>query len=60
MHELRELARGLHPSLLTDVGLGGALESLAERSPIPVQLSAAAGSCPRPPRWVPTTSWPRP
>jgi len=42
MHDLRELARGLHPSLLTDVGLGGALESLAERSPIPVQLSAAA------------------
>jgi signal transduction histidine kinase len=46
MHELRELARGLHPSLLTDVGLGGALESLAERSPIPVQLSAPAGDLP--------------
>jgi signal transduction histidine kinase len=46
MHELRELARGLHPSLLTDVGLGGALESLAERSPIPVQLSAQAGELP--------------
>jgi signal transduction histidine kinase len=46
MQELRELARGLHPSLLTDVGLGGALESLAERSPIPVQLSATAGALP--------------
>jgi signal transduction histidine kinase len=46
MHELRELARGLHPSLLTDVGLGGALESLAERSPIPVQLLAPAGELP--------------
>ena len=43
MHELRELARGLHPSLLADVGLAGALESLAERSPIPVRLSAPAG-----------------
>lgn len=39
MRELRELARGLHPSLLTDVGLAGSLESLAERSPIPVHLS---------------------
>ena len=40
MRELRELARGLHPALLTDVGLSGALESLAERSPIPVHLWA--------------------
>ena len=39
MGELRELARGLHPTLLTDVGLDGALESLAERSAIPVHLS---------------------
>src|SRR5262249_8973170 len=37
--ELRELARGLHPTLLGEVGLGGALESLAERSPIPVRLT---------------------
>lgn len=39
LRELRELARGLSPPLLADVGLTGALESLAERSPIPVQLS---------------------
>lgn len=39
MRELRELARGLHPTLLTDVGLAGSLESLAERSPVPVRLS---------------------
>lgn len=39
LKELRELARGLHPALLADVGLSGAVESLAERSPIPVQLS---------------------
>jgi signal transduction histidine kinase len=36
--ELRELAHGVHPALLMDVGLAGALESLAERSPIPVRL----------------------
>ncbi|OZM81480.1 sensor histidine kinase [Pseudonocardia sp. MH-G8] len=39
MRELRELARGLHPSLLADTGLAGSLESLAERSAVPVHLS---------------------
>jgi signal transduction histidine kinase len=39
VRELRELARGVHPALLMDVGLGGALESLAERSHIPVRLT---------------------
>jgi signal transduction histidine kinase len=39
IRELRELARGLHPTLLNEVGLSGALESLAERSPIPVRLA---------------------
>jgi len=39
VRELRELAHGVHPALLMDVGLGGALESLAERSPIPVRLA---------------------
>ena len=36
--ELRELARGIHPAILTDRGLGPAVESLAERSPVPVVL----------------------
>jgi signal transduction histidine kinase len=36
--ELRELARGLHPAILTDRGLGPALTSLAERCPVPVRL----------------------
>lgn len=36
--ELRELARGLHPNVLTDRGLGPALEALVVRSPIPVEI----------------------
>jgi signal transduction histidine kinase len=39
MRHVRELARGLHPALLADAGLAGALESLSERSSIPVRLS---------------------
>lgn len=36
--ELRELARGLHPPVLTDRGLGPALRSLGDRMPIVVEL----------------------
>jgi signal transduction histidine kinase len=36
--ELREMARGLHPSVLTQDGLEPALANLADRSPIPVRL----------------------
>jgi len=36
--ELRELARGIHPAVLSDRGLKVALESLAGRSPVPVAL----------------------
>jgi signal transduction histidine kinase len=35
--ELRELARGIHPSILSEGGLGPALRSLGRRSPIPVE-----------------------
>jgi signal transduction histidine kinase len=34
--ELRELARGIHPAILTDRGLGPAIEALATRVPVPV------------------------
>ena len=44
--ELRELAAGIHPPLLTERGLGPALASLAERSPVPVQLAAPSGRLP--------------
>jgi signal transduction histidine kinase len=37
--ELRELARGIHPAILTDRGLGAAVESLAQRATIPVEVS---------------------
>ncbi len=38
LQELRELARGLHPAILSDRGLQPALQALAERSPVPVGL----------------------
>jgi signal transduction histidine kinase len=36
--ELRELARGIHPAVLTDRGLRVAVESLARRAPVPVRI----------------------
>ena len=38
LEELRELARGIHPAVLTDRGLATALETLASRAPVPVEL----------------------
>jgi signal transduction histidine kinase len=39
--ELRELARGIHPAVLSDRGLEAAVESLAKRAPLPVELDAS-------------------
>ena len=39
LEELRELARGLHPAILTDRGLEAAIQSLAGRAPFPVEVS---------------------
>jgi signal transduction histidine kinase len=39
--ELRDLARGLHPAVLTDRGLDAALSGLAARCPVPVVLDVA-------------------
>ena len=38
LDELRELARGIHPAILTDRGLGPALEAILARAPLPVEL----------------------
>ena len=37
--DVRELALGIHPAIVTDAGLGVALETLAERPGVPVRLS---------------------
>jgi len=39
LEELRELARGLHPAILTDHGLMPAVEALATRATIPVDVN---------------------
>jgi signal transduction histidine kinase len=38
LEELRDLVRGIHPSVLTDRGLGAAVTALAERSSVPVEV----------------------
>jgi signal transduction histidine kinase len=39
LDELRELARGIHPTVLTNRGLGAAIHALTERAPVPVALT---------------------
>ncbi|CAN5613591.1 sensor histidine kinase [soil metagenome] len=39
MQEIRDLARGIHPAVLTDRGLQAAVSALAARSPVPVELN---------------------
>src|SRR4051812_2839372 len=43
LHELRELARGIHPAVLTERGLEAALEGLAARAPVPVTVTTHLG-----------------
>jgi signal transduction histidine kinase len=38
LRELRELARGIHPTVLSNRGLAGAVEALAHRAPLPVEV----------------------
>jgi len=40
LQELRDLARGIHPAVLTDRGLDAALSSVASRCTVPVQVTA--------------------
>jgi PAS domain S-box-containing protein len=39
LSELRELARGIHPAVLTDRGLKSAVESLVNRAPVPMEVA---------------------
>jgi signal transduction histidine kinase len=55
LEELRELARGIHPSILTDRGLEPALEAVAGRSTVPVELEL--DSCGKLPLSVQTTAY---
>ena len=40
LRELRDLARGIHPTILSEQGLGAAVRSLADRAAVPVQVEA--------------------
>ena len=53
--ELRNLARGIHPAVLTDRGLDAALSALAARSTIPVRLDVHLAQ--RPPASVEATAY---
>jgi len=48
MIELRNLARGIHPPVLSDRGLDAALSSLAGRAPVPVTLDVDVAERPPP------------
>ncbi len=48
LQELRELARGIHPAVLTERGLAPALQALAARAPLPVELELPPERLPAP------------
>ena len=54
--ELRNLARGIHPAVLTDRGLDAALSALAARSPVLMRLHGDLGG-ERPPASVEATAY---
>jgi signal transduction histidine kinase len=47
--ELRELARGIHPAILTTKGLAAAVDALAARSNVPVRVAGSLPERPTPP-----------
>jgi PAS domain S-box-containing protein len=53
--ELRELARGIHPAVLTDRGLAPAIAALAARAPVPVEVVDLPGD--RLPAEIETTAY---
>ncbi|MFI9342709.1 sensor histidine kinase [Streptomyces sp. NPDC052773] len=48
LRELRDLARGIHPAVLTDRGLDAALSAVASRCPVPVRMEVDLPSRPAP------------
>ena len=56
LEELRELARGIHPAVLTDQGLAAAIEALAVRTPLPIDVTFLRSDCPLQSRLLCTTS----
>ncbi|MER7758928.1 sensor domain-containing protein [Streptomyces sp. NPDC097619] len=48
LQELRDLARGIHPAVLTDRGLDAALSSVATRCPVPVRVEVDLPQRPAP------------
>jgi len=55
MAELRDLVRGIHPSVLTDRGLDAAISGLAERCPVPMEITMRLPE--RPPDAVETAAY---
>ena len=55
LEELRELAHGIYPAILTEAGLGPALETLADDAPLPVELGDSSAR--RPPPAVEPTAY---
>jgi signal transduction histidine kinase len=55
LEELRDLARGIHPPVLTDRGLEAAVGTLADRSPLPVSVAVELAE--RPPAAVETAAY---
>jgi signal transduction histidine kinase len=46
LRELRELARGIHPAVLTDQGLAPAVRTLAQRASVPVTVTSTGERAP--------------
>jgi PAS domain S-box-containing protein len=46
LHDLREMAAGIHPAILTQRGLATAIDALSARMPIPVEIDVLAGRLP--------------
>jgi signal transduction histidine kinase len=55
LDELRELAQGIYPAILTEAGIAPALEALADEAPLPVELDEVVSE--RQPPAVETTAY---